>query len=178
MPLARWMPLLMAFAVSTACLCQNAAGTNPRLTESNAPVRDIHSTSSDLAVPICPASFNDSLTTDGIADARDKSATPPKVTHSVEAEFSGEAREALGVVKKKKKNHPVMFDGVSAIKFVVDDHGSPQGLCISKSIGYSLDANAAKAVQQYRFEPAARDGKPVPYRMAIEINYTFYPYYP
>jgi len=122
---------------------------------------------------MCPASFNDSLATNGIADSKDKTVTPPKVIHFADAEFSDEARRALGVAKKKKKQ-VVDFEGVSVLSLVVDDHGNPQNLCISKSIGYGLDANAAKAVQQYRFDPATKDGKPVAWRISIQVDFVLY----
>ena len=123
---------------------------------------------------MCPASFNDSLATDGIADAKDKTVMQPKVIHSVNSEFSKEARETLGVAKKKKKKQVESFDGVSVVSFVVDDHGNPQNLCISKSTGYGLDANAAKAVQQNRFDPATMNGKPVAKRISIEVDFTLH----
>jgi hypothetical protein len=40
-----------------------------------------------------------------------------------------------------------------------------------KSIAREMDENAVKAVQQYRFEPATKQGKPVPYKASVEVNY-------
>jgi TonB family protein len=170
---ARRTLFAVLLAASAACLGQQAETAKPVQPASAASIRDPHSNSADLAVPLCPAKFSDSLTTNGIADANDKSVTPPKVNHFAEAEFSDDARRALGVVKKKK-NQAVEFYGVIVMSLVVDDRGSPKDLCISKSIGYGLDANAAKAVRQYKFDPATKDGKPVAKRISIQVNFTLY----
>jgi TonB family protein len=175
MNFARWILFAVFFVVTAACLAQQSTPAAPAqpVSIASAPVRDPHSNSADLAVPLCPAKFNDSLTMNGIADVNDKSVTQPKVIQRVEAEFSDEARRALGSVRKKK-NQAVEFEGVSVVSLVVDGRGNPQNLCISKSIGYGLDANTAKVVQQYRFDPATRDGRPVAKRISIQVDFTLY----
>jgi len=57
---------------------------------------------------------------------------------------------------------------------VVDKEGNPTDLCILKSAPYGLDAEAAKAVRQYRFQPGSKDGVPVPVRIDIVIKFRFY----
>ncbi len=54
---------------------------------------------------------------------------------------------------------------------VVDTNGYPQDVCLLRSAGYGLDANAEKAVGQYKFDPATKDGKPVPARITIQVSY-------
>ena len=125
-------------------------------------VRDPHSTNADLAVPLCPATFDDSLETDGIAGKADKSVKPPAPTYQPEVEFTDEAR------RLKKRNQELRFE--VDLSLVVDASGKPQNVCLTKSAGYGLDAEAANVVQKYRFKPATKDGKPVPKRISVDID--------
>ena len=90
--------------------------------------------------------------------------TPPKLIHSVDVQFSEEAR--------RKK-----IEGVAWVELVVDKNGMPDRVHITNSVAdgqkpklrkaaETLDAKAVEAVEQYRFQPAMRDGQPV----AVEIN--------
>jgi TonB family protein len=90
--------------------------------------------------------------------------TPPKLIHSVDVKFSEEAR--------RKK-----IEGVAWVELVVDKNGMPDRVHITNSVAdgqkpklrkaaETLDAKAVEAVEQYRFQPAMRDGQPV----AVEIN--------
>lgn len=119
--------------------------------------------------PPCPAKFDDSLETDGIvgrsAGGFQHGVTPPKPTVSPEAEFSDTAR------KEFKKKHLKRFDGVSVLSMVVGVDGTPRDVCLVKAAGYDLDAKAAEAAWKYRFKAATRDGKPVPVRITIEVNF-------
>jgi hypothetical protein len=155
----------MIFAVSAVCVGQQGTSAIPTQSESaEAPVRDPHSTPADFAVPLCPAKFDGSLETNGIAGH----VTPPKIIHSAEAGLTNEVREATGKANK------IGFVGDSLASLVVDEHGNPQNLCLRKTSGYGLDANAANAVRRYTFKPATKDGKPVPGRIVIEINHNYY----
>ena len=110
---------------------------------------------------MCPAKFDDGLAVNGIANLKDPGITPPKVKRSVQAEFSNEAR--------RKHGH---FSGEYGV--VVGSDGKAQDLCITQSVGYGLDAKAAKAISQYQFSAAKKDGKPVPVRLTIEVDFTLY----
>jgi outer membrane biosynthesis protein TonB len=163
---------MLSLTVSIACSREGKTPIELALPESPEHVRNPQSTSADLAIQMCPAKFNDSLNGDGIASGADKRVTPPVIVHSVEAELSDEARKALRI--PREKSGVAGFAGSSLIGLVVDERGIPQNLCICKSIGYGLDANAASAIQQYRFNPATKDGKPVAYRITIKVDYWLY----
>jgi TonB family protein len=126
-------------------------------------VRGPHSTKADLAVPLCPATFNDSLETDGIAGRSDKNVTPPIARYQPEAEMSDEAR------RLHRSGQILNFEVV--ISLVVDSTGRPQGVCVRRSSGYGLDAQAAKSVEQYQFDPATKDGVHVAKRIFVEVNF-------
>jgi len=57
------------------------------------------------------------------------------------------------------------------LQLVVDEQGVPQDLRIVRSLGLGLDQKAIEAVQQWRFKPGLKDGKPVPVSANIEVNF-------
>ena len=156
---------LIVFAAS---LCSQQAPA-PKQDPTTPPpiVRDANSTPADLAVPLCPAVFNDSLDSNGIAASDDTSVTPPrsKSKHTVEFEASDEARHFYASQGRSAS----LVVGVS---LVVDAKGNPQNVCLTKSAGLGLDAKAESGVRQYRFAPASRDGRPVAKRISIEIIFS------
>ncbi|MGA9063216.1 MAG: energy transducer TonB [Terracidiphilus sp.] len=129
-------------------------------------VRDPHSTQADLAVPLCPNKFDDSISTDGIAHLPDRDVTPPALKHSVNAQFSDEARH------QKRKGRITHFEAI--LSLVVDTDGEPQNICLMQSAGFGLDGKAAEAVQQYRFGPATKNGTPVASRISVVMVFHNY----
>ncbi len=88
--------------------------------------------------------------------------SPPEVLHSVNAEFSDEARRAK-------------YQGVCLISLVVDAEGNPQNLRVVRPLGMGLDEKAMEAIQQYKFKPAMKDGTtPVPTMITIEVDFRLY----
>ncbi len=128
------------YAASVICSGKEDTLAKPVQPESKAPIHDPNSTPADLAVPLCPVKYSDSLETNGIASIGEKDVTPPKLVHSVDFDISSEALHAQ--MKKRLEFIDVI------IGFVIDANGTPQEVCIQKSDGYGLDANAAIAVRQ------------------------------
>jgi TonB family protein len=96
----------------------------------------------------------------------------PKVIYAPDPEFPDKARS--------KK-----LGGTCIISILVDAQGTPHDVQVVKSIAeglkpklhsaaLSLDESAVKAVQQYRFQPATMQGKPVPYKVNIEVAFNIY----
>ena len=86
----------------------------------------------------------------------------PEIIHSVEAEFSDEARRAK-------------YQGVCLISLIVDAQGNPQDIHVSRALGMGLDEKAIEAIRQYKFKPALKDGKtPVPVQLNIEVDFRLY----
>jgi len=87
----------------------------------------------------------------------------PKLTYSVEAEFSDEARRAK-------------YEGTVVISLIVDAQGNPQNVHVSRSLGMGLDEKAIEAVRQYKFKPAieAKSGKSVPVPISVEVRFRLY----
>jgi TonB family protein len=96
----------------------------------------------------------------------------PKLVFAPDPEFTAKAsRKKLG--------------GMLVVSLTVDAAGRPQDVRVSRSlaegvskklrpIALGLDANAVKAVKEYRFEPAEFQGKPVPVETTVEIDFRIY----
>jgi TonB family protein len=163
----RSLLLLMALASVGVCLAKRGPETlssspmRPRLVAA-AFARD----SKVSTPPACPAKFEDSLETNGVAPiGRVPGVAFPKALHTTEAEFSDQARREIN----DRGLRP--FASFSTISLVVDKDGKPRDLCVAHSAEFDLDRQAAKAVWQYRFEPAMKDGHPVAKRIDVVIRF-------
>ena len=86
----------------------------------------------------------------------------PVLVHSVDPEFSDEARRAK-------------FQGVCLISIIVDAQGNPMNPRVVRPLGMGLDEKAIAAIKQFRFRPAMKDGRtPVPVALTVEINFRLY----
>jgi TonB family protein len=86
----------------------------------------------------------------------------PVLVHSVDPEFSDEARRAK-------------FQGVCLISIIVDAQGNPLNPRVVRPLGMGLDEKAIAAIKQFRFRPAMKDGKTaVPVALTVEINFRLY----
>jgi len=82
----------------------------------------------------------------------------PTVVHSVQPEFTEEARQAN-------------FQGNVAIQLIVDAQGNPQNIHVVRHLGMGLDEKATEAVRQYRFHPAMYQGHPVAVQIVIDVDF-------
>ncbi len=82
----------------------------------------------------------------------------PEVIHSVEPEFTEDARRAN-------------FQGNVSIKLIVDSQGNPQDVQLVQHLGMGLDERALDAVRQYKFKPAMYQGHPVSVQIVIEMSF-------
>lgn len=84
--------------------------------------------------------------------------TAPVLIHSHDAEFSEAGIRAH-------------ISGMSVVAIVIDARGVPLYIHTILPLGYGMDDQAVKAVEQYRFQPSKLDGKPVPVQITIEVNF-------
>jgi periplasmic protein TonB len=82
----------------------------------------------------------------------------PRVIHSVEPEFTQDARQAN-------------LQGSVLIQLIVDSQGNPQDIRVTRHLGLGLDEKAIEAVRQYRFNPAMYEGHPVSVQIVIEVAF-------
>jgi TonB family protein len=115
-------------------------------------------------VQACPAKFENHPEIDGVYRTG-SGITPPKPTYQPEAEISDQARKAI------RNQNLQDFHTVSVLSFVVDAEGRPQDICIKRQADLGLDGQAIKALRQYRFAPATKEGTPVAVRIALEVNF-------
>jgi protein TonB len=87
--------------------------------------------------------------------------TAPIPTYRVEPEFTPEARQAK-------------FQGTVLVSLVVGADGRTRDIRVLRPVGMGLDQNAMEAVKQWRFEPAKKDGKPVPVYATIEVEFRLF----
>jgi TonB family protein len=87
----------------------------------------------------------------------------PVVIHSVDPEFSDEARRAK-------------YQGVCIVTLIVDAQGNPQNPHVTRALGMGLDEKAIDAIKQFKFKPSYdKDSKKtVAVMVSIEINFRLY----
>jgi TonB family protein len=85
----------------------------------------------------------------------------PKLTYEPDPKYSEKARKAR-------------YQGTVVLWLIVDTNGLPQSIRVQRSLGMGLDEEAVKAVKRWRFEPAKREGQPVPVMINVEVNFRLY----
>jgi TonB family protein len=86
---------------------------------------------------------------------------PPRTIYAPEPEFSEEARKAK-------------YQGVCTLGLIVGVDGRPTNIRVLSSLGMGLDEKAIEAVRTWKFEPAMKDGHPVPVEIALEVDFHLY----
>jgi TonB family protein len=112
---------------------------------------------SKVLVETIPAVIPDTaLQVGAILFARGQQTTPPKAIHTVDPKYSTNALRGI-------KNAVVL------VTVTVPPDGIPRDVKIAKGVRPDLDKGAVDAVQQWRFEPATQDGKPVEATITVEV---------
>ena len=65
----------------------------------------------------------------------------------------------------------VKFRGTVRVKLVVDANGIARDVVVVKGIGSGLEESTLLALQQWRFRPATRNGRPVAVTAGIDVNF-------
>jgi periplasmic protein TonB len=82
----------------------------------------------------------------------------PRVISKVEAEYTPEALKAGR-------------QGSVILQVVVTPDGEASDIHVLRSPGFGLDEKAVEAVQQWRFRPGEKSGKPVRVVVTIEVGF-------
>jgi TonB family protein len=82
----------------------------------------------------------------------------PTVVYRVEPEYSEEARKAR-------------YQGTVVLEAVVRKDGKVDVLQLVRRLGFGLDDNAIRALKQWRFRPAMKNGVPVDATLNIEVRF-------
>ncbi len=83
--------------------------------------------------------------------------TAPKAIHSPEPEFSEAARKAG-------------YQGTCVLSLVVGADGRPRDIRVVRKLGMQLDEKAIQALNEWKFEPAQKGGKPVAVAMEAGLQ--------
>jgi TonB family protein len=75
-----------------------------------------------------------------------------------EPEYSDEARNAH-------------IQGSVEVSLTVGTDGIAHDIVVTKSLGHGLDEKALTAIRQWRFDPAAEDGKPIPALIKVAVSF-------
>lgn len=64
--------------------------------------------------------------------------------------------------------------GMALYHTVIGPDGVPEEIAVARPIGFGLDENAVKAIRAAKFEPAEKDGKPVPVMLDLVVQFRIY----
>ncbi len=64
--------------------------------------------------------------------------------------------------------------GMALYSVVVGADGAPQQIAVSQPIGFGLDENAVETIRKAKFQPALKDGKPVPVMLDVLVEFRIY----
>jgi TonB family protein len=84
--------------------------------------------------------------------------TAPKLIHKEEPKYTKRAKKAK-------------LKGTVSLIAVINSDGIPENIQVVKSLHPDLDAEAVKAVSNWRFKPAEKSGQPVAVHVNIEVNF-------
>jgi TonB family protein len=66
------------------------------------------------------------------------------------------------------------YQAKTVLWLIVDANGLPKDIKVERPAGLGLDDEAVKAVENWKFAPAMKDGSPVPVMINVEINFRLY----
>jgi TonB family protein len=64
--------------------------------------------------------------------------------------------------------------GMALYHTVIGADGKPQEIAVGRPIGFGLDENAVAAIRKASFEPAIKDGKPVPVLLDLVVQFRIF----
>jgi TonB family protein len=85
----------------------------------------------------------------------------PHAIYSPDPEYSEPARQARS-------------QGAVIVALTVTPGGTPTDVCLDRILGMGLDEKAIAAVKMWKFKPGMEDGKPVPVRLSVEVEFRLY----
>jgi TonB family protein len=85
----------------------------------------------------------------------------PRAIYKPEPEYSTEARQAK-------------YQGTVVVSLIVGSDGKAHDVRVARALGMGLDEKAIEAVQQWRFEPAMKDGRPVAVTVNVQVSFRLF----
>jgi protein TonB len=75
------------------------------------------------------------------------------------------------VPPRQSTAHGVRIVGTVTVALIVSSKGVPKDVHVVKGLDKDLDQSTVEAVEQWRFAPAQKDGKPVAVRVSLDIAF-------
>jgi TonB family protein len=85
----------------------------------------------------------------------------PKPISTPDPQYTEQARQAK-------------YEGTCVLAMIVGPDGKPHDIRVQRGLGMGLDQKAIEAVQQWRFQPATKDGQPVAVQISVEVSFKLY----
>ncbi len=85
----------------------------------------------------------------------------PKPITTPDPQYTEQARQAK-------------YEGTCILAMIVGPDGKPHDIRVQRGLAMGLDQKAIEAVQQWRFEPATKDGRPVAVQISVEVSFKLY----
>jgi TonB family protein len=73
-----------------------------------------------------------------------------------------------------KEAKAAKLEGTVVLQIIVGSDGSVNSVKVVKEIDKGLTENAVNTVKTWKFKPATKDGKPVPCKVSVEVNFKLY----
>jgi TonB family protein len=94
-------------------------------------------------------------------DNADNAITPPIPIYKPDATYTKEARAAK-------------LQGTVQLDVMIAADGTVSDVKVTKGFDKGMDENAAQTVKKWKFLPAMKAGKPVPYKSMVEVSFRFF----
>ena len=97
----------------------------------------------------------------------------PDIDPTTGAGFDGTPPKALSTPTPGMSREALLVGQVGRESFVVlvDAEGRANVLVFTRLLQYGLEETTIDAVKRWKFEPAMKDGKPTPIRIAMDVDY-------
>ena len=144
--------LLLPFAIASSNAAACAQSTGPRVAQNS----DGACTVSKPAPQTGPSDIFWYLHTQTTPNPQ--TVTPPRIIYFSDPKFPPDAPKGE-------------FSGITKVSILIDTNGNPQQIHVEQSLGPNFDKTTIAAAEKFRFKPALKNGKSVPVKICVEINY-------
>jgi hypothetical protein len=105
-----------------------------------------------------------------------KSRLPAQGPRRASPECGGQESQLLSKFQPESNEYAQAnaVSGMALYHAVIGADGKPQEIAVGRPIGFGLDENAVQSIRKASFEPAIKDGKPVPVLLDLVVEFHIY----
>jgi TonB family protein len=108
----------------------------------------------------------------------DSNPSPNQNTASGPYKVGGDVSSPVAIYHPEPSYSPkaraAKFQGTCVLWVVIDAQGNVTQVRVAHSLGMGLDENAVNTVKTWKFNPAMRNGAPVPVKVGIEVSFRLF----